>query len=116
MGDFESLTAEFKLMETRLNDMEGKIDSINTKLTQVVEAILGNPLTKSGGFIGEIKLLNDRIEDLKKEIEDLRKKQVEHDKFKDRVIWSGIILAAAAGVFKFFTYIYAVITTTNTPG
>ncbi len=106
MGDFESLTAEFKLMETRLTDMEEKIDSINTKLTQVVDAILGNPLTKSGGFIAEITVLNQKIEGLNKEIESLHKKQAQHDKFKDRVIWSAGILVGGAGILQFVMWLY----------
>jgi len=106
MENFESLTAEFKLMETRLTDMEEKIDSINTKLTQVVDAILGNPLTKSGGFIMEITILNKEIEALKVEIVDLRKKQARQDKFKDRVIWGVSLLIGGAALLQFAMWLY----------
>ena len=40
---FDSLTLDLQNMDARLTEMEEKIDSINTKLTQVVDAILGNP-------------------------------------------------------------------------
>jgi hydrogenase maturation factor len=40
-----------KSMDQRLEDLEGKITSIDTKLSQVVDAILGNPLTNDGGVV-----------------------------------------------------------------
>lgn len=69
--------------------MEEKMDSIDTKLTQVVDAILGNPLTKTGGFIHDIEVLKGKIEGLEK-------KQEVQDEFRKRISWTiGIILAVA---------------------
>ena len=60
------MTNEFKeelaQMDLRLTEMEEKINSIDTKLTQVVDAILGNPLTKTGGFIHDIEILKQKID------------------------------------------------------
>lgn len=76
-------------MEIRLSDMEEKMDSIDTKLTQVVDAILGNPLTKTGGFIHDIEVLKSKIELLEK-------KQEVQEEFRKRISWTiGIVLAAA---------------------
>ena len=50
---------ELSQMEARLTEMEEKIDAIDKKLNQVIEAILGNPLTKSGGFIKDIDILEE---------------------------------------------------------
>ena len=51
----ESINKELRSMDQRLYDLEEKMNSIDTKLSQVVDAILGNPLTKTGGFINDIK-------------------------------------------------------------
>ena len=74
--------------------------SIDTKLTQVVDAILGNALTKSGGFITDLNELKVKI----KELEDKLQKQEE---FKKRFSWTigiiigiGIILQYVATLYK----------------
>jgi hypothetical protein len=43
----ESVKQELKSMDQRLYDLEEKMNSIDNKLTQVIEAIMGNPLTKA---------------------------------------------------------------------
>ena len=55
-------------MDQRLYDMEEKINSIDTKLTQVIDAILGNPLTKQGGFVKDIEFLEEKIAELEKKV------------------------------------------------
>ena len=45
----------------KMKKMEEKMSSIDGKLTQVVDAILGNPLTKSGGFVDKIEILEEKI-------------------------------------------------------
>lgn len=83
------IKTELTQMEIRLSDMEEKMDSIDTKLTQVVDAILGNPLTKTGGFIHDIEVLKSKIELLEK-------KQEVQEEFRKRISWTiGIVLAAA---------------------
>ena len=42
---------ELKNMDHRLDEMEEKMTSIDTKLTQVVDAILGNSLQKQGDLL-----------------------------------------------------------------
>jgi len=107
MEELTTLKQDLKSMENRLTEMEDKIDSIDGKLTQVVDAILGNPLTKQGGFITEIENLNKQITYLKVTIQVLEDKQRKTDKFKDRVIWALIIIGILAGVIKFITTVYA---------
>lgn len=82
---------ELKSMDQRLYDLEEKMNSIDSKLTQVVDAILGNPLTKSGGFVEEIK-------DLKSKIVVLETKVQEQEDFKKKFIW-GISFIIAIGAF-----------------
>jgi hypothetical protein len=59
----QQVEKELKSMDQRLYDLEEKMTSIDTKLTQVVDAILGNALTKSGGFVKDIDDLKDKIKD-----------------------------------------------------
>ena len=55
---------ESQEINDRLFELEERIASIDTKLTQVVDAILGNPLTKTGGFINDIQTLKIKMEEL----------------------------------------------------
>lgn len=83
----EQVKSELKSMDQRLYDMEEKIVSIDTKLTQVVDAILGNPLTKQGGFVKDIESLEEKIKDLEKKVE-------KHEEFKKKVYWAAAIIGA----------------------
>ena len=87
-------------MDLRLTEMEEKIDGIDVKLTQVVDAILGNPLTKAGG------LLND-IATMKSQIEQLQKKQREYDDFKKRTLWTVAVIVALGAILQYVTQIYS---------
>ena len=93
----DQVKQELKSMDQRLYDMEEKIVSIDTKLTQVVDAILGNPLTKQGGFINDIEYLEKKIEELEKKVE-------KHEEFKKKVYWAaaiiGILFMAADYITK----------------
>ena len=96
----ESVIEDIKNMDQRLTELEEKIDSINTKLTQVVDAILGNPLTKTGGFMKELTALEEQIEALKKRI-------CKQEDFKKKVYWkagAGITLLL---VVQYLTTIYS---------
>ena len=67
---FESqVERELKSMDQRLYDLEEKMSSIDAKLTQVVDAILGNALTKTGGFVADIAELKERIKELETKIQ-----------------------------------------------
>lgn len=91
---------ELKSMDQRLYDLEEKMTSIDTKLTQVVDAILGNALTKTGGFVADITELKSKMKDL----EDKLQKQEE---FKKRFSWTigiiigiGVLLQYLATLYK----------------
>jgi hypothetical protein len=77
---------ELKSMDTRLYDLEEKMTSIDTKLTQVVDAILGNALTKTGGFVADLTELKGKIRDLEDKIQ-------KQEEFKKKFTWTiGLIL------------------------
>lgn len=95
----EQFTTDLQNMDVRLTEMEEKINEINTKLTQVVDAILGNPLTKTGGFMHDIEIMKTKISEIEK-------KQQKYDTFKNRVVWTvgigiGILIA-----IQYITSIY----------
>jgi uncharacterized coiled-coil protein SlyX len=91
---------ELKSMDQRLYELEEKMNSIDSKLTQVVDAILGNPLTKTGGFVEDIKDLKDKIVKLETRVQ-------EQEDFKKKFIW-GITLIIAVGAFvQYLVSIYS---------
>lgn len=106
MEEIASLQEKFHSMNDRLTEMEDKIDSIDAKLTQVVDAILGNPLTKQGGFIAEITHLKGEITYLKDTISILQGKQQKTETFKNRVIWTIGIIISLAFIVKYVVDIY----------
>lgn len=90
---------ELKSMDQRLYDLEEKMSSIDGKLTQVVDAILGNPLTKSGGFIDEMKLIKQKIEVLENKVK-------EQEDFKKKIAWTAGIILGALLLLEQFSKIY----------
>lgn len=87
-------------MDLRLTEMEEKIDSINTKLTQVVDAIIGNPLTKVGGFVSEIDIM-------KAKIIELEKKQLKYEEFKKKTLWTIAVIMGIGALIQYGTTIYS---------
>jgi hypothetical protein len=80
--------------------LEEKIASIDTKLTQVVDAILGNPLTKTGGFINDIQMLKVKIVELEEKLE-------KQEEFKKRFSWTVGLVAVIAIIVQYFTNLYS---------
>jgi predicted nucleic acid-binding Zn-ribbon protein len=95
--DFKS---ELSQMEHRLTEMEEKIDGIDSKLTQVIDAILGNRLNKTGGFMNDIEVLKEKINTLEK-------KQEKDDEFKKRLVWTVSIVVAIGVAIQYFLDLYS---------
>lgn len=98
----DSFKQDLQNMEHRLTEMEEKINSIDTKLTQVVDAILGNPLTKAGGFIQD-------IHEIKKEMENLKKQVDSHEDFKKKFYWTVTIIASAFLLVQYLINIFSTV-------
>jgi tetrahydromethanopterin S-methyltransferase subunit G len=98
--DSEQIKLEFTNMDQRLTEMEEKIDSIDKKLNQVVDAILGNPLTKEGGFINDINLLKAKIEHLEREQEKTKE-------FKNKIMWTVGLLVSIGAILQYITNLYS---------
>ena len=95
----EKVSSELKSMDQRLYDMEEKINSIDTKLSQVIDAILGNPLTKTGGFIHEVSVLKNKINELEAKLE-------KQEEFKKRITWTFSIIIAIGVLIQYLTRLY----------
>ena len=90
---------DLKNMDHRLDEMEEKMTSIDTKLTQVVDAILGNSLTKAGGFVND-------IDQLKKQIELLEAQVKKQEEFKKKFSWTVGLVTAGALIIQYFINLY----------
>jgi chromosome segregation ATPase len=95
----QQVKQELKSMDQRLYDLEEKMTSIDTKLTQVVDAILGNSLTKTGGFIHD-------IDELKKKITELEAKLEKQEEFKKKFSWTVGLITAGALIIQWIANIY----------
>ena len=82
----EQVKDELKNMDQRLYDLEEKMTSIDTKVTQIVDAILGNPLTKNGGFVNELEDLKRKMRDFEGMIEKQNLKLEKQEEFKKRIV------------------------------
>lgn len=103
----EQVKDELQSMDQRLSDLEDKLTSMDTKLTQVVDAILGNPLTKQGGLLKNYEFFEQKIETLEKNrIEVLEKKVAEHEDFKKKVYWGlgllGFLVVAVEVILRIY--------------
>lgn len=80
----------------RLSHLEEQLKSMDKKLSTVVEALVGNDLTKQGGVIAHIAVLEERIKVLEKNLEHERE-------FRKRIIYG---LSAITALFTAITYIF----------
>ena len=99
----DQVKKELKNMDQRLYELEEKMTSIDTKLSQVVDAILGNPLTKSGGFIKDIEIMKEKIQELENKIQF-------QEEFKKKITWTFAIVVTVALILEYFVNIYSSIT------
>lgn len=91
---------ELKAMDERLTDLEGKIDKIDSKINQVVDALVGNPLIgNSAGLVSKIEQLENDIEGLEKEIADL-------SDFKKKIIYTVSAIVSVGLVIQFMIKTY----------
>ena len=98
----QQVEKELKSMDQRLYDLEEKMTSIDTKLTQVVDAILGNALTKTGGFVADINELKEKIKDLETKLQ-------KQEEFKKRFTWTVGIIVGIGVLLQYISTLYRTI-------
>jgi division protein CdvB (Snf7/Vps24/ESCRT-III family) len=82
------MEARLSQMEDKLNDVESKLDSLDKKMSQVIDALIGNKLTKSNGLADDIR-----------EIGDLADK---HEEIIKRAKWLWIGVVSVSTIIGFF--------------
>lgn len=80
----------------RLSHLEEQLKSMDKKLSTVVEALVGNDLTKQGGVIAQIAVLEERIKILEKNLE-------QEKEFRKKIIYG---LTTITALFTAITYIF----------
>jgi hypothetical protein len=70
-------------MEERLDELEVKIDLIDSKLSTVIDALVGNKILKSDGLVS-------RLEKFEKELQELKE-------FKNKILY-GVAAIVSLGI------------------
>ena len=78
------LQLKLENMEDRLDELEIKIDSIDSKLCTVIDALVGNKILKSDGLVS-------RLEKFEKELQELKE-------FKNKILY-GVATIVSVGIF-----------------
>lgn len=92
-SDFEK---DSMTTNTRLSHLEKQLNSMDQKLSKVVDALVGNDLTKQGGVIAQIAILEERIRVLE---EDLEKEK----EFRKKITYG---IGAIVTIFTTITFIF----------
>lgn len=96
----ENFQSELKKMEERLDELEVKIDSIDSKLSRVMDALVGNPILKSDGLVGRIDRYDQEFSRIEKEISELKD-------FKKRILYGVAAIVSVGLVLDAFIRAYA---------
>lgn len=92
--------AELKKMEDRLEELEVKIDSIDSKLSRVMDALVGNPILKSDGLVNRIDKYDKEFERIEKEIGELKE-------FKKKILYGVAAIVGVGLIIESFIRVYA---------
>jgi peptidoglycan hydrolase CwlO-like protein len=91
---------ELKKMEERLDELEVKIDSIDSKLSRVMDALVGNPILKSDGLVGKFDTYDTELKRIEKEILELKD-------FKKRILYGVAAIVSVGLILDAFIRAYA---------
>jgi len=91
---------ELKKMEERLDELEVKIDSIDSKLSRVMDALVGNPILKSDGLVGKFDAYDTELKRIEKEILELKD-------FKKRILYGVAAIVSVGLIIDAFIRAYA---------
>lgn len=80
----------------RLWHLEEQLKSMDSKISKVFDALVGNDLTKQGGLVKQVIILEERIKMLEKDLD-------KEKEFRKRIIYG---LSAVVALFTAVTYIF----------
>lgn len=86
------LQLKLENMEDRLDELEIKIDSIDSKLCTVIDALVGNKILKSDGLVS-------RLEKFEKELQELKE-------FKNKILYGVAAIVSIGIVLDFLLKTY----------
>lgn len=86
------LQLKLNSMEDRLDELEIKIDSIDSKLSTVIDALVGNKILKSDGLVS-------RLEKFEKELQELKE-------FKNKILYGVAAIVSVGIVLDFLLKTY----------
>lgn len=92
--------SELKRMENRLDELEVKIDSIDSKLSRVMDALVGNPILKSDGLVGKFDKYDTELKRMETEISELKD-------FKKRILYGVAAIVSVGLILDAFIRAYA---------
>jgi hypothetical protein len=75
-------------LETKIDDIESKLDLMDRKLTQVIDALIGNKLTQSNGLVADVKDIGDLAD--------------KHELFLNKLKWMWIGVVSISTIIGFF--------------
>lgn len=82
-NDNQLLDYRLSAMEDQLNGLKADMQDLNAKTTQLVEALMGNPIVQSEGISGDLKKI--------------KKKVYEHEEIVKKVKWSWMWILSIGG-------------------
>lgn len=83
-----------------MEDLKKEITNINSKVDKMYYALMGSDITKDGGLVARVVKGEQKIETLKDEVEEIKKKNAKIEVYQ-RFIWG----AVGSSVTLMFTYV-----------
>lgn len=112
--ELENMDERLSNLEQKVTTVEGKVDMINNKLSTVIEAIIGNGVTKKGGLVEELSRESARLQLLEDtRIAALEAKVTKLENFYQRVLWTAGLIIGTTIVIQYVIQMYKDITSLN---
>ena len=98
------LNKKLQGLEQRICEFEKQMGGVDDKVTQILDAISGNPITKQGGITRSIYLLDNQVKHLEQRIQ-------KQEYYVQRVMWiTGFVITMIFSL-EYFIKLYNTINT-----
>lgn len=85
--------------KNKLLKMEKSVEKIEKDISDIKSALIGNPLSKDNGLVGQVTVLKAEIQLLKDEVNLLREKDIKNNVYVKILTWLGVIVAGSVITF-----------------